>query len=143
MQELENLLLDLDHHVRDQLIHNLITVFRRAMALHLDLDAFTSETEKMFSEAKLISKGMIAYWRKNQQMLEQQYQSFCPFDTLYTGIKWVANYPTDSKYGLTSPAPCIRAQIETTNGNFSLDFTQNGLVQLAECLQKIQDAIQQ
>lgn len=142
MSSLVSTLLDVDEHVRTALISSLIVVFRRGMALNLDLEAFDAEIEKLFADKKLLSKALHQYWRKNGASLTQQYQSLCPIDDRLVDLKWVAVLPSDSKHSEEGNA-CVECQFTTTKGSFAMDFTSNGLNQLAVELNSVLAAVQE
>ena len=56
-------LLDIDEHVRSRLINDLTAIFKRGMALRLELDAFDLEIQKHFPDAKLLPKALHQFWR--------------------------------------------------------------------------------
>ena len=135
-------LLDIDEHVRTRLISNLVTIFRKGMAYRLDLDSFDKEIEKMFSNAKLISKALHQYWKKTQANLQQQYEQLCPFDNRLTGLKWVSVLPSDSKFGMEKVTPIVQCRFNGTNDSFNICFTQTGINDLSDELAKINTTLQ-
>jgi hypothetical protein len=140
--DLTSTLLDIDEHVRSALVTNLVTVFRRGLALNLDLAAFDAEIEKLFSGAKLISKALHHYWRKQSQALQQKYSHLCPIDNQYTDLKWVAALPSDAKNGVQKGGIYVELHFATTQGGFSIDLTPAGINHLVGQLADIQAALQ-
>jgi hypothetical protein len=139
---LTSTLLDIDEHVRSTFVTNLVSIFRRGMALGLDLAAFDTEIEKYFAEEKLLSRALHAYWKKNAATLSQQYTQVCPLDSRLTDLKWVASLPADAKFGLQSNDITFGCQFVTTKGRFTLDFTPNGIAHLLGEVNAIQAALQ-
>jgi hypothetical protein len=140
---LTSTLLDIDEHVRAAFVANLVSIFRRGMALVLDLAAFDTEIEKYFTEEKLLSRALHAYWKKNGAVLSQQYTQVCPLDDRLVNLKWVASLPADAKFGLQSNAITFGCQFVTTKGHFTLDFTPNGISHLLGEVNAIQAALQE
>ncbi|OHT01289.1 hypothetical protein TRFO_31917 [Tritrichomonas foetus] len=140
-ESISSTLLDIDEHVRSKLISNLTTVFKRGMALKLDVDAFDIEIQKYFSEAKLLSKALHAYWRRNSSTCQQQYAQCCPFENHFADLKWVAKLPTESKYGLSSTSPSVECRFFNTANQFEIAITPSGIDNLAYEIQKIQNAL--
>jgi hypothetical protein len=140
---LTSTLLDIDEHVRSAFVTNLVSIFRRGMALALDLAAFDTEIEKYFSEEKLLSRALHAYWKKNGATLSQQYTQVCPLDGRLIDLKWVASLPADAKFGLQSNDITFGCQFATTKGRFTLDFTPNGITHLLGEVNAIQAALQE
>jgi hypothetical protein len=136
-------LLDINEHVRSAFLTNLIAIFRRGMALGLDLHAFDTEIEKYFAEEKLLSKALHAYWRKSGPSLQQQYAQICALDSRLVDLRWVAALPADAKFGLTSGDPHLACQFTTTSGRFGIDFTPNGINHLLGDIAAIQAALQE
>ena len=134
-------LLDIDEHVRSRLINDLTAIFKRGMALRLELDAFDLEIQKHFPDAKLLPKALHQFWRKNSSTCQQQYAQLRPFDDHFMDLKWVAKLPTESKYGLQNTDPSVDCRFTTTNGHYEISFTPNGVVNLLEDLQNIQNAL--
>jgi hypothetical protein len=141
--DLTSTLLDIDQHVRSAFVTNLVSIFRRGMALGLDLAAFDTEIEKYFAEEKLLSRALHAYWKKNGAALIQQYAQGCPLDARLVDLKWVASLPADSKFGLGSTELTFGCQFLTTRGRFTLDFTPNGINHLVGEVNAIQAALQE
>ena len=72
-ESISSTLLDIDEHVRQRLISDLTTIFRRGMALHLDLEAFDIEINNFFAEEKLLSRALHAFWKKISEECYQRY----------------------------------------------------------------------
>lgn len=142
-ESLTSTLMDIDEHVREALVSNLVVIFRRGMAQNLDTEAFDAEIEKLFAEKKRLSKALHHYWRKYGEELCRNYASHCPLDARLVDLKWVAVLPSESKYGLAATDPTIQCQFTTTKEKFTLDFTPSGVNQLAEELNAIQTALQE
>jgi hypothetical protein len=140
---LTSTLLDIDEHVRSALVKNLVALFRKGMAVCLELEAFDTEIERLFADEKLLSKALHAFWRKNGPTLQQQYAQYCPVDGRLIDLKWVALLPADAKFGLESGSPSIECQFVTARDEFTLGFTPNGVNNLAEELNNIQSALQE
>jgi hypothetical protein len=140
---LTSTLLDIDEHVRSAFVTNLVSIFRRGMALALDLAAFDTEIEKYFAEEKLLSRALHAFWKKNGSTLPQQYAQVCPLDDRLVDLKWVASLPADSKFGLESNNISFGCLFVTTKGRFALDFTPNGVNNLLNEVNAIQAALQE
>jgi hypothetical protein len=140
---LTSTLLDIDEHVRSAFVTNLVSIFRRGMALALDLPAFDAEIEKYFAEEKLLSRALHAFWKKNASTLPLQYSQACPLDNRLIDLKWVASLPADSKFGLQSNDIVFGCQFVTTKGPFTLDFTPNGVNHLLGEINAIQAVLQE
>ena len=140
---LTSTLMDIDEHVREALVSNLVVIFRRGMAQNLDIEAFDVEIEKLFAEKKRLSKALHAYWRKYGEELCRNYSAHCPLDARLVDLKWVTVLPSESKYGLESAEPTVQCQFTTTKEKFTLDFTPEGINQLVEDLNTIQTALQE
>ena len=143
MSSLVSTLMDIDEHVRTALLTNLVSVFRRGMALNLDLEAFDVEIEKLFAHAKLLSRALHMYWRKNSESLCRQYELLCPLDNRLIDLKWVAVLPSSSKYGLTDTSASVQCQFTTTSDKFAMTLTPSGVNNLAEEIGAIQAALQE
>ena len=141
-ESISSTLLDIDEHVRQRLISDLTTIFRRGMALHLDLEAFDNEINNFFSDEKLLSRALHAFWKKKSEECYQRYLQSCPFDNRLIDLKWVAKLPTESKYGTSETSPSIECRFETTQAGFDLTLTNSGINNLLEQLQNIQNEIQ-
>jgi hypothetical protein len=139
--DLTSTLLDIDEHVRTSLVTNLVVVFRRGLAMNLDLEAFDAEIEKLFSGAKLLSKALHHFWRKQSEVLQQQYTHLCPLDNRFVDLKWVAALPSDAKFGVHRGGPFVELHFTTTDGGFAIDFTPNGIDNLVNELAAIQTAL--
>lgn len=140
---LKSKLLDFDTHQRDILVHTLITVLRQGLAQRLEPDAFNALVDEKFVEQNVITKGLKEHYSKNMVTLQQHYTQRCPLRPSLIDFKWVSTLPSDSKFGLTSTQPSVKCQFTTTEGNFSLDLSPEGVQNLVEEIQKIQNAIQE
>ena len=57
-------------------------------------------------------------------------------------LKWVSVLPSQSKFGMEDANPIVQCRITIQTESFNIDFTQNGISDLNNELQKIQETLQ-
>lgn len=135
--ELSILLQDFDLHLRARYVQNLINIFRNGMSLKQDLETFGNIANETFKGQTVLPKALTNYWKFTGESLKQEYWQRNPFDSHLVNLKWVALVPSDSKFGLSNSQAKVRCMFETTDEDFSMDFSPAALNHLAKELQEI------